>query len=100
MGKLIQMPEQLRPFALSATPSRSGCISRFVLIATAWHTDETATSRGFVRLADLLDELTELGADCAVIGSVSRSLEAGRACVIPKMWLTPSQVQLFKKLPR
>jgi hypothetical protein len=100
MGKLIQLPKQLRPFALSAKPARPGSLSRFVLAATPWNTDESATSHGFIRLADLLDELTELGADRAIIGSVRRSLEAGRACVIPKMWLTPPQVRLFQKPAR
>jgi hypothetical protein len=100
MGELIQLPKQLRPFAMSAKPARPGSLSRFVLAATAWNTDEPAASHGFVRLADLLDELTELGADRAILGSVRRSLEAGRACVIPKMWLTPPQVQLFRKPPR
>lgn len=97
MGKLIQLPKQLRPFALYAKPARPGSMSRFVLTATAWNTDETPTPHGFIKLADLLDELTELGADHTIIGSVRRALEAGRACVIPKMWLTPPQVQLFKK---
>jgi hypothetical protein len=97
MGKLIQMPKELRPFALAATPAHAGSMSKFVLTATPWNTDEAATPHGFIRLADLLDELTELGADRAILGSVSRALEAGRACVIPKMWLTPPQVQLFKK---
>jgi hypothetical protein len=97
MGKLIDMPKQLRPFALCATPARSGCISKFVLTATAWNTDEAPTPHGFIELADLLDELTELGADRTMIGSVSRALEAGRACVIPKMWLAPPQVRLFTK---
>ena len=100
MGKLIQLPKQLRPFALAATPARPGTLSKFVLTATPWNTDEAGMPHGFVRLADLLDELTELGADRAIIGSVRRSLEAGRACVIPKMWLTPPQVQLFKKPAR
>jgi hypothetical protein len=100
MGKLIQLPKQLRPFALSAKPARPGSLSRFVLAATPWNTDEPAASHGFIRLADLLDELTELGADRAIIGSVRRALEAGRACVIPKMWLTPPQVRLFQKPPR
>jgi hypothetical protein len=100
MGKLIQLPKQLQPFALSAKPARPGSLSRFVLTATAWSNDETPTPHGFTKLADLLDELTELGADRALIGSVRRSLEAGRACVIPKMWLTPPQVQLFKKPAR
>ena len=97
MGKLIRMPGQLRPFALSASPCRSAFLSKFVLTATAWNTDEATTPRGFIRLADLLEELAELGADRAVIESVSRALEAGRACVVPKMWLTPPHVQLFKK---
>jgi hypothetical protein len=97
MGKLIQMPKQVRPYALSAAPARSGCISKFVLTATAWNADEAATSHGFMELADLLDELTELGADRAMMGSVSRALEAGRACVIPKVWLAPPQVQLFRR---
>jgi hypothetical protein len=97
MGKLIQLPKQRRPFALSAKPSRPGSLSRFVLTAMAWNTDETSTPHGFIKLADLLDELTELGADRAIRGSVRRSLEAGRACVIPKMWLTPPQIELFKK---
>jgi hypothetical protein len=97
MGKLIQLPKQLRPFALSATPARPGTLSKFVLTATPWNTDETAMPHGFVRLVDLLDELRELGADHVIIGSVRRSLEAGRACVIPKMWLTPPQIQLFRK---
>lgn len=97
MGKLIQMPKQVRPFALSATPAQLGCISKFVLTATAWDTNEANLSHGFIKLADLLDELTELGADRSMIGSVSRALEAGRACVIPKVWLAPPQVHLFKK---
>lgn len=97
MGKLIQLPKQLRPFALYAKPARPGSLSRFVLTATAWNTDETPTPHGFIKLADLLDELTELGADRAITGSVRRALEVGRACVIPKMWLTPPQIQLFKK---
>ena len=97
MGKLIQLPKQTRPFALAATPARPGSLSRFVLTATPWNTDESAIPHGFVRLADLLDELAELGADRVIIGSVRRSLEAGRACVIPKIWLTPPQVQLFQK---
>lgn len=100
MGKLIQLPKQLQPFALSAKPAHPGSLSRFVLTATAWSSDETPTPHGFTRLADLLDELTELGADRAIVGSVRRSLEIGRACVIPKMWLTPPQVQLFKKPAR
>jgi len=100
MGKLIQLPKQLRPFALAAKPARPGSLSRFVLTATAWNSDETPTPHGFTKLADLLDELTELGADRAIIGSVRRALEAGRACVVPKMWLTPPQVQLFKKPAR
>jgi hypothetical protein len=100
MGKLIQLPKQLRPFALAAKPARPGSLSRFVLTATAWNTDETPTPHGFTELADLLDELTELGADRPIIGSVRRALEAGRACVIPKMWLTPPQIQLFKKQVR
>lgn len=97
MGKLIQMSKQVRPFALSATPARSGCLSRFVLTATAWDANEAALSNGFIGLADLLEELTELGADRSMIASVSRALEAGRACVIPKVWLAPPQVHLFKK---
>lgn len=100
MGTLIQLPKQIRPFALAAKPSHPGSMSKFVLTATAWNTDETPTPHGFARLVDLLDELTELGADRAIIGSVRRSLEAGRACVIPKMWLTPPQIQLFKKPAR
>jgi hypothetical protein len=100
MGKLIQLPKQVRPFALSAKPARPGSLSKFVLAATPWNTEEAAASHGFIKLADLLDELTELGADRAIIGSVRRSLEAGRACVIPKMWLTPPQVQLFQKPAR
>ncbi len=97
MGKLIQMPKQVRPFALSARPTQLGCISRFTLTATAWDANEAALSHGFTKLADLLDELTELGADRSMIGSVSRALEAGRACVIPKVWLAPPQIHLFKK---
>lgn len=100
MGKLIQLPKQVRPFALSAKPARPGSLSRFVLAATPWNTEEAAASHGFIRLADLLDELTDLGADRAIIGSVRRALEAGRACVIPKMWLTPPQVRLFQKPAR
>jgi hypothetical protein len=100
MGTLIQLPKQLRPFALTAKPARPGSLSKFVLAVTDWNSDETPTPHGFIRLADLLDELTELGADRAIIGSVRRALEAGRACVIPKMWLTPPQVQLFKKPAR
>jgi hypothetical protein len=71
-----------------------------MLIATDWNTDEVVMPHGFIRLADLLDELTELGADRTIIGSVRRSLEVGRACVIPKMWLTPPQVRLFVKPAR
>jgi len=97
MGKLIEMPKQVQPFALFAKPAHSGCISKSVLTATSWNTDEAAASHGFIELADLLDELTELGADRSMIGSVSRALEAGRACVIPKMWLAPPQIQLFRK---
>jgi hypothetical protein len=97
MGKLIQLPKQLRPFALSATPARPGTMSKFVLTATPWNTDEAAIPHGFIRIADLLDELRELGADHVIIGSVRRSLEAGRACVVPKIWLTPPQVRLFQK---
>lgn len=100
MGKLIPMPKQVRPFALSATPAQSGCISRFVLTAMPWDANEGAVSHGFIRLADLLDELAELGADRSMIGSVSRALEAGRACVIPRVWLAPPQVDLFKKPAR
>jgi hypothetical protein len=100
MGTLIQLPKQLLPFALYAKPSRPGSLSKFVLTATAWNTDETPTPHGFIKLADLLDELSELGADRAIIGSVRRALEVGRACVIPKMWLTPPQIQLFKKPAR
>lgn len=96
MGKLIRMPKQVRPFALSATPAQSGCISKFVLTAMAWDANERAVSHGFIRLADLLDELTELGADRSMIGSVRRALEAGRACVIPRVLLAPPQVHIFK----
>ena len=77
MGKLIQLPKQLRPFALYAKPARPGSLSRFVLTATAWNTDETPTPHGFTKLADLLDELTELGADRAIIGSVRRVFGGG-----------------------
>jgi hypothetical protein len=100
MGKLIQLPKQLRPFALSARPARPGSLSRFILIATDWNTDEVVMPHGFISLADLLDELSDLGADSAILGSVRRSLEVGRACVIPKMWLTPPQVRLFLKPAR
>jgi hypothetical protein len=96
MEKLIQMPKQVRPFALSARPAQPGCISKFVLIATAWNSDEAATTHGFVEMADLVDELADLGADRTMKESVIRALEAGRACVIPKLWLTPPQVELLK----
>jgi hypothetical protein len=97
MGTLIQMPRQVRAFALSAAPGRPGSMSKFVLTATPWNSDEQATSHGFVELADLLDELAELGADRSMIGSVSRAMEVGRACVIPKLWLTPPQIEFFKE---
>jgi hypothetical protein len=97
MGKLIRMPKQVRPFALSATPAQPGCISKFVLTAMPWDANEGSESHGFIKLADLLDELAELGADRSMIGSVRRALEAGRACVIPKVWLAPPQIHLFKK---
>jgi hypothetical protein len=100
MSKLVEIPRQVRPFALWATPTRSACISKFALTATAWSSDEVATSHGFVELADLLDELAELGADRSILRSVCRALEADRACVIPKMWLTPPQVELYKEPPR
>jgi hypothetical protein len=97
MRKLIQMPRQVRPFALSASPACSGYISKFILAATAWSSSDPATIHGFVELADLLDELADLGADRSMIGGVRRSLEAGCACVIPKVWLTPPQVELLKE---
>ena len=97
MGQLIQMPKQVRPFAISAAPAQPGCLSKFVLTATAWNSDEAATCYGFVTLPDLLDELSDLGADGAMIRSVGRALEVGSACVIPKLWLTPSQLELFRK---
>ncbi len=97
MGQLIRMPKQVRPFALSVTPALPGCLSKFVLTATAWNSDDAAICCGFVSLPDMLDELSDLGADSAMMRSVSRALEAGSACVIPKLWLTPSQLELFRK---
>jgi hypothetical protein len=96
MGKLIEMPLQDQPYAFCVAPYRSGGPFKFVLIFAPWKSDESATARGFVRLADLLEELVEMGADRSIIGSVRRSLEVGAARTIPKMWLTPLQVELLK----
>jgi hypothetical protein len=96
MGKLIEWPLQDQPYAFCVTPYRSGGASKFVLIFAPWKSDESVAARGFVRLADLLEELAAMGADRAIIESVRRSLEAGAARTIPKMWLTPLQVGLLK----
>lgn len=95
MGKLINMPKKLEPYAFWAVPSTTGAVSKYVLTATPWNTDEASRARGYVTMADLLEELALLGADSEVQGSVRRSLNAGCACTIPKMWLTPPQVDLF-----
>jgi hypothetical protein len=96
MGKLIRMPKKVEPYAFWAVPTRSGGVSKYVLTATPWNSDEASKARGFVTMADLLDELAELGADKSILGSVRRTLEAGCACTIPRMWLTPPQVELFR----
>jgi len=96
MGKLIEMPLQGQPYAFCVAPYRSGGAFKFLLIFAPWKSDEGVKARGFVRIADLLEELVEIGADRSIVGSVRRSLEVGAARTIPKMWLTPPQVELLK----
>lgn len=95
MGKLLRMPKKIDPYAFWAVPTRSG-VSKYVLTATPWNTEEASKARGFVTIDDLLEELQDLGADRSLLGSVRRTLEAGRACALPKIWLTPPQVEMFR----
>ena len=95
MGKLINMPKKLEPFAFWVVPAKNGGVSKYVLTATPWNSDDASRARGYITMADLLEELACLGADQTVRGSVRRSLEAGCACTIPRLWLTPPQVDLF-----
>jgi hypothetical protein len=100
MGKLIEMPLQNQPYAFCVAPYHSGGAFKVLLIFAPWKSDEGVTARGFVRIADLLEELVEMGADRSIVESVRRSLEVGVARTIPKMWLTPPQVELLKSPPK
>ncbi len=100
MGQLIALPKQMTPFALTALPSPAGQISKFVLTATPWNSDEPSIFRGFVHVEDLLEELADLGTDEESREAVRRSLLAGAACTLPRVWLDPPRAEALKAAGR
>ena len=100
MGQLIALPKQVTPFALTALPSSAGQISKYVLTATPWNSDEPSSFRGFVNVDDLLEELADLGTDEESREAVRRSLLAGAACTLPRVWLDHPRAEALRAAGR
>jgi hypothetical protein len=89
MGKLLEMPIRVLPYAICAMPSRSGGPSKFVLLTSSSDREDVATVRGFVRLAELIAKMAEMGVSSSIQKDVRVTLEAGSVYNIPRLLLSP-----------